>query len=887
MRPTPLTILPTIFFLVSLVQGYEHNPHSHHAPSPSRFRNPTTQTHSINARRAFDDLDTSTYKREEAMLSVLSTRAILDELAKRKEETGVFLECGICKGRWKTKEDGRKWLCKGYMYKGVNGVICIDVNLLYQTSVEDWGSDSPWVVVVKRGRKYQHMRVYGSRSSMDHMVLGTREWILEYNWNVEAEGPGSRPDTPAYAMRWDRRCCAQWWIDEVERREGEEATGAAVGTDDTMSQVHRAPTISPSGDPDDRPPTSALPAVARPSRTAIPSSESSSTSAPTLSSPPALLLKSDRLATPSTDARVQVQVQGLQTPSSSSSGRFLKPTTNIASSGSGEQRRWRDAKTELLYDYQTDDGPSGGDEHRLGRDVERGTRHCVTPTLLFLAKSYIGSSDTVHRHRLLARLYIGRTIRRCQWAWSRRSRRIVSRRRGVGGRAGGGGEMEGIKRTANPTPTATTATTAPPNLAFALALADPVRPWNHPLRARVHHAGRLASRHDDHLALPTRLRRPTAPAEGDLVCVRRYPVGLGGGAGSPATTSAIPSTTTPPTNAGTSTTINAGAPTTRTVLLPKAYHIPLMFVAEFQWECCGSSRLSTSADPKSEWEDSGGGERYEYCASTGGCGCDGGGYLDCGRGVGGGYGGAGRLGAGGQGSGDDGLGPRLVRVYPPSTSFLPFPFYALMFSSYPPFTLELWGPVHATGIRFTGRFELIVDGMDVPMFATFGVCDCFALIHSSRRSSFGALSLTSFSGRTQFVLNIPSSKLLRLGYSGHKGFLLTNDEVDGGITAEQFLAGSTGACGCGGGWYIDYGRGWEGVGGDTEGGAGGWCRRHPFSNVRTRAVARWGRLETSLRCCAGTSGVMFVRFSDSPQIRDGGSVRKDQNRGRLGGNGDV
>ncbi|KAF6743592.1 hypothetical protein DFP72DRAFT_1099521 [Ephemerocybe angulata] len=101
MRPTVLTILPTAFFLVSLVQGYEH-----------RFRNPATQTHSINA---FDDLDTITYMREEAMLSVLSTRAILDELAKRKEETGVFLECGICKGRWKTKEDGRKWLCKGYV----------------------------------------------------------------------------------------------------------------------------------------------------------------------------------------------------------------------------------------------------------------------------------------------------------------------------------------------------------------------------------------------------------------------------------------------------------------------------------------------------------------------------------------------------------------------------------------------------------------------------------------------------------------------------------------------------------------------------------------------------------------------------------------------------
>ncbi|KAF6743611.1 hypothetical protein DFP72DRAFT_123762 [Ephemerocybe angulata] len=54
-----------------------------------------------------------------------------------------------------------------------------------------------------------------------------------------------------------------------------------------------------------------------------------------------------------------------------------------------------------------------------------------------------------------------------------------------------------------------------------------------------------------------------------------------------------------------------------------------------------------------------------------------------------------------------GLGPRLVRVYPPSTSFLPFPFYVSMFSSFRPFTLELWGPVHATGIRFTGRFELV------------------------------------------------------------------------------------------------------------------------------------------------------------------------------------
>ncbi|KAF5328552.1 hypothetical protein D9611_014841 [Ephemerocybe angulata] len=58
MRPTLLTILPTAFFLVSLVQGYEHNP-----------------THSIlNARRAFDDLDTrepsSIYMREEALPAV-------------------------------------------------------------------------------------------------------------------------------------------------------------------------------------------------------------------------------------------------------------------------------------------------------------------------------------------------------------------------------------------------------------------------------------------------------------------------------------------------------------------------------------------------------------------------------------------------------------------------------------------------------------------------------------------------------------------------------------------------------------------------------------------------------------------------------------------------
>ncbi|KAF5328551.1 hypothetical protein D9611_014842 [Ephemerocybe angulata] len=95
-----------------------------------------------------------------------------------------------------------------------------------------------------------------------------------------------------------------------------------------------------------------------------------------------------------------------------------------------------------------------------------------------------------------------------------------------------------------------------------------------------------------------------------------------------------------------------------------------MFVAEFQWELVRLVRLSTSADLKSEWgefwcdivhlsrlyrhllEEA---ERAANTAPPPAGGGGGGGYLDCGRGVGGGYGGRGRRGRCGRGRGVVGM----------------------------------------------------------------------------------------------------------------------------------------------------------------------------------------------------------------------------------------
>lgn len=175
--------------------------------------------------------------------------------------------------------------------------------------------------------------------------------------------------------------------------------------------------------------------------------------------------------------------------------------------------------------------------------------------------------------------------------------------------------MEGIERT---TPTTTTFPHPAP------ALPDPSKPWNHP--SELEYVMRADWPQDTMITYLCQhvFSVPPRPAKGSSSAFVGIRVGLAEGGASPAT----PSTTMPSTNAGTSTgasttttTANAGANATttststtnatttdtgastktRTVLLPKAYRVPLMFVAKFQWE---SLRLVlTSADPASEWDE--------------------------------------------------------------------------------------------------------------------------------------------------------------------------------------------------------------------------------------------------------------------------------------------